>query len=470
MRTRIGEAMFCAFFLCGAILLTVQAAGGEVMRESFDKLADGMLPDGWRAIQGQWAVRDGALVGEGAEAFILCGDEDWQNYEVEVTATFLAVQNESRWCSLLFRAAGDGAPPWMQFPLRFRSTLRNGSEFAVRTPDGWSVRQTAKAAADCVLGQPRQLRVVVCGTNVQGFVDGELLIETPYALERSGGCVGLGISGATVRFDNFSVRRLPDSPPLPQAEVRDCFIVAHRGWSAVYPENTLLAARMAAQAGADGTEFDVYATRDGVVVLMHDKTLQRTTNGTGEITSKTLAELRELDAGSWKDPQFAGEGVPTLDEALRTLKGSGCMPVIEIKMPGISERVVQAVRELDMVEQVAIIAFNGEVVREIRTLEPRIACAWLSSEKLTGTVAERADWIVAQANSYQTEMVDLNYNMLSRELIAELKRRGLQVWCWTVNDPAVMEALLRWGVDSITTDRVDVLVQLRAKLLQDAGN
>jgi glycerophosphoryl diester phosphodiesterase len=263
------------------------------------------------------------------------------------------------------------------------------------------------------------------------------------------------------------VQRLPDSPPAPQADVRGCEIVGHRGWSAVYPENTLLAARMAAQAGADGSEFDVYTSRDGIVVLMHDKSLQRTTNGTGEITSKTLAELRELDAGSWKDSKFAGEGVPTLDEALQTLKDSGCMPVIEIKMPGISERVVQAVRDLDMVDQVAVIAFNGEVVREIRTLEPRIPCAWLSSEKLTGTVDERADWIVAQAKSYQTDMVDLNYNMLSRELIAELKRRGVKVWCWTVNDPAVMEALLRWGVDSITTDKVDVLVQLRAELLQE---
>ena len=467
MQNRIRQAIGCCFFLCGAILLAVQTAGGEVMRESFDKVPDGTLPDGWRPVQGQWAVHDGALVGEGSEAFILVGDEDWQNYELEVTATFLAVQNESRWCSLLFRAAQDGAPPWMQVPLRFRSTLRNGSEFAVRTPDGWSVRQTAKAAADCVLGQPRRLRVVVRGANVQGYVDGELLIETAFALERSCGCVGLGASGATVRFDDFSVQRLSDSPPAPQADVRGCEIVGHRGWSAVYPENTLLAAKMAAQAGADGSEFDVYACRDGFVVLMHDKTLQRTTNGTGEITSKTLAELRELDAGSWKDPRFAGEGVPTLDEALRALQGSGCIPVIEIKMPGISERVIQAVRELDMLDEVAVIAFNGEVVREIRTLEPRIPCAWLASEKLTSSVAERADWIVAQAKSYQTDMVDLNYNMLSRELIAELKRRGLKVWCWTVNDPAVMEALLRWGVDSITTDQVDVLVQLRAKLLQE---
>jgi glycerophosphoryl diester phosphodiesterase len=222
------------------------------------------------------------------------------------------------------------------------------------------------------------------------------------------------------------------------------------------------------QAGADGTEFDVQATRDGAVVLLHDKTLDRTTNGTGELATKTLAELRSLDAGSWKDPQFAGEPVPTLEQQLRALKGTGCMPVIEIKMTGISDKVIQTVRDLDMVDQVAVIAFSGEVVREIRSLEPRIPCAWLCSERLAGTPAERADWIAAQAKLHDTDMVDLNYNMLSRELIAELKTRGLKVWCWTVNDPPIMEALMRWGVQSITTDRVDVLVKLREKLRGEA--
>jgi len=461
MRTQAGWSV-----LWGVLMSAAVAAGGEVMREGFD-VSDGTLPDGWKPVRGQWTVQDLGLVGSGTEACILFGDENWQNYEVEVTATFLTVQNESRWCSVLFRAAQDGDPPWMQFPVRFRSTLRNGAEFAVRTSDGWSVRQTARARADSVLGQPRRLRVVVRDSSVQGYLDGDLVIETAYALERGRGCVGLGLSGATVRFENFSVKRLPDSPPPSKTAVRRCEIVGHRGWSAVYPENTLLAAKMAAQAGADGTEFDVYASRDGVVVLMHDKTLERTTSGSGEVSSKTLAELRQLDAGSWKDPQFADEPVPTLEETLRALKDSGCMAVIEIKMPGISDKVVQTVRDLDMGDHVAVIAFDGAIVREIRMLEPQIPCAWLSGEKLSGTVAERADWIAAQAKLYNTNMVDLNYNMLSRELICELKNRDLKVWCWTVNDPAVVEALMRWGVDSITTDRVDVLVKLRAELLRE---
>jgi len=141
MRTRMSWTVLCWGVFCGTIAFAAEAAGGEVMRESFD-VSDGTLPDGWRSLQGRWAVQDGGLVGDGTEAYILVGDENWQNYEIEVTATFLAVQNESRWLSVLFRAAQDGTPPWMQFPLRFRSTLRNGTEFAVRTPEGWSVRQS----------------------------------------------------------------------------------------------------------------------------------------------------------------------------------------------------------------------------------------------------------------------------------------------------------------------------------------
>ena len=154
--------------LCCVIAIPAGVAGDEVMREDFDA-PGGTLPDGWRPLQGQWAVQDRALVGEGSEAYILFGDEAWQNYEIEVTATFQRVRDDSRWFSVLFRAANDGAPPWMQVPVRFRSTLRNGTEFAVRTGDGWSVRQTAKAKADSVLGQARRLRVTVCGSNVRAL-------------------------------------------------------------------------------------------------------------------------------------------------------------------------------------------------------------------------------------------------------------------------------------------------------------
>ncbi len=110
-----------------------------------------------------------------------------------------------------------------------------------------------------------------------------------------------------------------------------------------------------------------------------------------------------------------------------------------------------------LVDQVAVIAFSEKVVREIRELEPRITCAWLCGKTLVGTPAEQADWLEARASACHAKLLDLNFNMLSPELIVELKSRGLGVWTWTVNEAVVMRALRQWGVDSITTDRPDLL-------------
>ena len=126
-------------------------------------------------------------------------------------------------------------------------------------------------------------------------------------------------------------------------------------------------------------------------------------------------------------------------------------------MEGISKQVVDDVRTLNMVDQVAVIAFSENVVREIRELEPRITCAWLCSKTLAGTPAEQADWLEARACACRAKLLDLNFNMLFPELIVELKSRGLGVWTWTVNEAVVMRALRQWGVDSITTDRPNLL-------------
>ena len=132
-------------------------------------------------------------------------------------------------------------------------------------------------------------------------------------------------------------------------------------------------------------------------------------------------------------------------------------------MEGISKRVVETVRSTGMLGEAAVIAFNSNVVREVRALEPRLPCAWLSGEKLKGSPIEKADWIANKARQCNTNMVDLNYNMLSAEVIAELKKRGLVVWTWTVNDPVIIDGLMRWGIHSITTDRPDLAAKLSGR-------
>ena len=430
--------------------------------EDFESVKN-TIPDGWKVVSGDWRVTNGVLVADSmdSEAYISHGESSWQNYEIEVSVTFREVRDFSRWLSVLVRSTKDGTKPWSQVLSRFDTTRSNGMEFAVRKPtDGWSIRSKAKASSASKLNQPRKLKVTVRGSRVDGYLDGQRVLSSQLCVDRPSGCVGLGVSGCIAAFDDFSVRHLPQStrPPIDSKKRSD--VVAHRGFSAVAPENTLAAIREAIQAGANGCEFDVYGCRDGTVVLMHDKTVDRTTNGVGLVKDLSLEQLQQLDAGSWKDPKYADERIPTLAEALKLLKGTDCQPVIEIKAEGISKQVVEEVRELKMVDEVAVIAFSQKIVREIRTLEPKLACAWLCSKTLEGNPAQQADWLEARVRECKAELLDLHFSMLSPELIAELKRRDLGIWCWTVNEAVVMRALQQWGVDSITTDRPDLLGKL----------
>jgi len=439
-----------------------QVAAPEIaspQTENFERVQEA-LPAGWNVVSGNWRVDDGALIADSlrSEAYVTFGDESWQNYEVEARVTFREVRDPSRWLSILVRATQDGATPWSQIPVRFDTTGSNGVEFAVRTPSNdWSVRSRAAAASTSKRNQTRQLKVTVQGSRIDGFLDGKRVISSHLCVDRPTGCLGLGVSGCVAMFDDVVVRHLPPSTNEPDAATNRCDIVAHRGFSAVAPENTLTAIREAVNAGATGCEFDVYGCRDGTVVLMHDETVNRTTDGSGLVTELTLQQLQRLDAGSWKHARYAGERVPTLTEALTLLRGTDCQPVIEIKMEGISQQVIDDVRVLNMFDEVAVIAFSENVVREIRELEPGITCAWLCGKDLPGTPAEQADWLTARARACKAEILDLNFKMLSPELVRELKQRGLGVWTWTVNETVVMRALQQWGIDSITTDRPNLL-------------
>ena len=459
--------------LIGVLVLCVPlvaaSAAPPLLRESFDG-AEGTLPAGWRVSRGAWRVEKGALIADSVkdEAYVLAGDTAWENYEIEVTATFVTVRDASRWLSVVFRAPADASTPFSHFPVRQKTTARNGTEFAVRaTWKRWSVRATAKAKADAKLGEPRRLRVVVQGTRVQGYVDGERVIDSQFCVDRETGCVGLGVSGCVARFDDFVVRALPKSPkpPLQVEHPERCLCIAHRGFSTVYPENTLLAVMKGIDAGADGIEFDVYNSSDRVPVLMHDKTVQRTTDGTGEVAKLPLAQLRKLDAGAWKHKKFAGEPVPALADVLVKMKATKAKAMIEIKPDGIAREVVAAVRAADMLGQSVAISFSDQACTDVHALEPGLPVALVVGGKPKGTMAQQADSLCGRAKKCGAAILDLNFQMLSPDFVAELRRRGFRVWCWTVDDAAVMDALARWGVEAITTNRPDLMVRWRRELV-----
>ena len=241
-------------------------------------------------------------------------------------------------------------------------------------------------------------------------------------------------------------------------------VIAHRGFSAEAPENTLAAFRMARAAGADAVELDVTTSRDGEVVVLHDPKVDRTTNGRGKVAELTWKELRALDAGSWFDRRYAGERIPTLEEVLRLLGPTGLLINIEIKReaaPGIEEKVSELVRRAGLSERVVVSSFDHPRVVRMREIAPRLVTAVLVGRaSLTGPSP------AAAARGAGAPMLVAQHRALNPEAVKEARRLGLKVWAYTVDATKDMKRMLGLGVDGIVTNHPD---RLRALLQEISG-
>jgi len=211
-------------------------------------------------------------------------------------------------------------------------------------------------------------------------------------------------------------------------------------------------------------ECDVYLTRDGVPVCIHDEELERTTNGTGKVGDKTLRQLRELDAGQWKDAEYHGERIPTLVELLQLVKGKLRL-VIEIKQEHIEQQIVDALRDAKVEpDSVMIFSFHYDAVRTIAKLEPLLPTTWLIDE-LPEAEKSRGD-VLRRALRARVCAVGLSKKHVDRTFVRCAQQCGLPVFVWTVNDPDEIRQVVAAGADAVITDRPDlaqeVLVDLRA--------
>ena len=251
-------------------------------------------------------------------------------------------------------------------------------------------------------------------------------------------------------------------PALPMA-AGAVEIVAHRGASYDAPENTLPAIQLGFEQGADAVEIDIYLTRDGRIVALHDATTKRTAGVNRPVAEQTLAELKKLDAGRWKGERWAGVEIPTLEEALAAVP-PGKRLVIEIKagaeiLPEL-ERVVEASGKG---EQTAVIGFSYPVIRAAQKRLPDIPMYWLygfsAGERLLNGRPSHED-LIRKAEEAGLAGLDVNYRGdFDREFVQKLERSGLKLWVYTVNDPAEAKRLAEMGVDAITTDRPALLRQ-----------
>ncbi|MFL0584755.1 glycerophosphodiester phosphodiesterase [Solibacillus silvestris] len=232
--------------------------------------------------------------------------------------------------------------------------------------------------------------------------------------------------------------------------------VAHRGATAYTPENTIAAFDLAVDMKADYIEIDVQRSKDGELVLIHDTTVDRTTDGTGKVGDLTLEQLRSLDAGSWKGEQFAGEPIPTFEEILDHYHGKIGI-LIELKAPelypGIEEQVAAALIERNLHkpqnEKIIIQSFNFESIKKMDQLLPKVPIGVLTSNRADTTLE------ALQEFSTYADWFNPSYGIVTKELVNQVHSLGMQIGSWTVRSQEAADFLFEMGVDAIISDYPD---------------
>ena len=234
---------------------------------------------------------------------------------------------------------------------------------------------------------------------------------------------------------------------------------AHRGASHDAPGNTLAAFLLAAELGADGIELDVHLSKDGEAVVIHDFSLEATTDGQGQVRDHTLAELRELDAGSWFDAACAGQRIPTLQEVVDTV-GHRLLINIELKTKnlrdeGLVAEVVRIVEDSNLSDRVVISSFNPIVLRWVRKANPTIPLGLLYTAEQS--LIMRHAWF---RHILQPEALHPHYSLVDSKYAGWARARGYRLHVWTADDPGIMRELIQNGVDIIITNRPDRLGEI----------
>jgi glycerophosphoryl diester phosphodiesterase len=244
--------------------------------------------------------------------------------------------------------------------------------------------------------------------------------------------------------------------------MRPPWVIAHRGASGHAPENTFAAFQRAVDFGATFIETDLRVTRDGRFVAIHDATIERTTNGRGDVHELTLDELRRLDAGTWFGAGFTGERIPTLEEILEFSRKNDVVFYLELKYPavwGMEHSLAAALEKAQSAPRTIVISFDPATLTPLRRLDPSI---------MTGLLVERtnANTIPAAIGQGARQLCPEIASVTPR-LVEEAHRRDLQVVAWTVNAVEDMRAMIAAGVDGMMTDFPD---RLRALIEQELGN
>lgn len=253
-------------------------------------------------------------------------------------------------------------------------------------------------------------------------------------------------------------------------------IIAHRGASAVAPENSLAAFQSAIEAGADGIEFDVRIARDGVPVVFHDSTLRRMARRENRTSDYTAAELQHLDLGVWFNEKFPkkanenfnGEKVPTLEKLLSFLEGYRGRLYLEMKgspteVLALAEKIVKIIKQSELLPQIVAKSFKLEAVEKVKILLPEVATAALFAPKIL-TVLRKQSRVIEQARVFRADELSLHYSLATEKLVRRAKSEGFPTTIWTADHPIWVRRAAEIGIHAIITNNPARLLKKRQEI------
>jgi glycerophosphoryl diester phosphodiesterase len=256
-------------------------------------------------------------------------------------------------------------------------------------------------------------------------------------------------------------------------------IIAHRGASALAPENTLAAFRRAIEDGAEGIEFDVRLTKDGAVVVFHDATLARLSDRKNLVSSLSVEELRKVDVGSWfsrrktnlSDADFSGERIPTLPETLDFLKDFEGLIYIELKcreseIGKLSQAVCGIISGSPLLPQMIVKSFQLETIPHIRKGCPQVKTAALFAPKIM-TILRKEKRLVEVAGELGADMLSVHFSLATRKLMKKAERLDLPVTIWTADNPRWVKRAFDLGLFAVITNNPARLLAKRAEILEE---
>lgn len=449
-------ALLAVLTASAQLLPPTQREGSELLAWTCADTTATALPEGWTVRGGQWELRDGMLHGDGSGEACLLAPAAGQDIAIEARIATLWARNPSRWVGVIGRCHEKGGG-LTTFTNRFARNSFSGLEIACRgkwegNDNAWNVLIARSFQDKQAAEAPRLLRLELVGPLSRCFIDGKLVLESIVPEQAiASGRPGLFLSGVMVAVSSIRIESLPPLTEQEQNAIREALtgyplVIAHRGDSAEYPENSLDAIISAAEQGADAVEVDVRCSKDGVPYLFHDDTLDRVSDGKGKASELTIDALKKLTVTHARTGRKAS--ICTLDEAVVALKDRRAFLHVDLKEARAVPAMAELLKRHNFSERTIIgCAGSTRLISSIREALPRTQIVIITGSR------HFSDQQLADLRSAGASGISIQHTHPQMLSSRQARLHGFVVYNWTVNTPASARRAWQQGVDGIVTDR-----------------